>query len=288
MTNISTANSNVIPFDFKGRSVRAINIDGEPWFVAPDVCRVLDIANTTQAVQALDADERSMFNIGRQGKVNVINESGLYTLILRCRDAVKKGSDAHTFRKWVTSEVLPAIRKNGQYSDEAGKLQTLIGQTIGTDGFHMLGSVVKGKVSNLPASVQRRATMKIWAQTHAAFGVRSAADIPADQLDAARNFIGAYSIEGEYLPKQEGINIEGNRFDRYLVSFNHKGEQQISVVPREACVMTVPQMIKAMLAPGDLPVSNDEMFEFAQAALKNLKMRSDCHTHQLRKARAAA
>ena len=80
--------------------------------------------------------------------------------------------------------------------DEA---KTILNQTIGTDGFHMLGAVVKGKVCNLPQSAQRRATAKIWSQTHAAFGVRSAADIPASQLDAARNFVAAYVLEGEWL-----------------------------------------------------------------------------------------
>lgn len=209
MSDISTATSNVIPFDFHGHSVRAVTIDGEPWFVASDVCRVLEVANTSQAMQALDDDERSMFNIGRQGEANIVNESGLYTLILRSRDAVKKGSKPHAFRKWVTAEVLPAIRKQGRYKDSSGKMNTLVGQTIGTDGFHMLGAVVKGKVSSLPTPVQRRATAKIWSQTHAAFGVRSAADIPADQLDAARNFIAAYVvIEGEYIQaKKDGGGI---------------------------------------------------------------------------------
>lgn len=203
MANNSTATTNVIPFDFRGHSVRAVTINGEPWFVASDVCRVLDVANTTQAMQALDDDERSMLNIGRQGDANIVNESGLFTLILRSRDAVKKGSKPHAFRKWVTSEVLPAVRKNGRYEESSGKMATLIGQTIGTDGFHMLGAVVKGKVSGLPAPVQRRATAKIWSQAHAAFGVRSAADIPAEQLDAARNFIAAYVVlEGDYIQRE--------------------------------------------------------------------------------------
>ncbi|MNF49278.1 hypothetical protein D3C84_305460 [compost metagenome] len=79
---------------------------------------------------------------------------------------------------------------------------SVLSTTIGTDGFHMLGAVVKGKVSKLPAAIQRRATAKIWSQTHAAFGVRSAADIPADQLDSARNFIAAYALEGEWLGKE--------------------------------------------------------------------------------------
>ncbi|WHH50587.1 Bro-N domain-containing protein [Pseudomonas sp. Ap32] len=84
--------TNVIPFNFREQQVRTLVIAGEPWFVAADVCRVLEVGNTTQAVQALDEDERSMFNIGRQGNANLVNESGLYTLILRSRDAVKKAA----------------------------------------------------------------------------------------------------------------------------------------------------------------------------------------------------
>ena len=217
MNDFSTSASSVIPFDFRGHSVRVVTINGEPWFVASDVCRVLEVVNTTQAMQALDDDERSMFNIGRQGEANIVNESGLYTLILRSRDAVKKGSKPHAFRKWVTAEVLPSIRKNGRYEDAEGKMNTLIGQTIGTDGFHMLGAVVKGKVSNLPAQVQRRATAKIWSQIHAAFGVRSAADLPAEQLDAARNFVAAYVVlEGEFLPKAQPLSSSTALSDQEL------------------------------------------------------------------------
>ncbi|EFX7461586.1 hypothetical protein EGT17_11110 [Shigella sonnei] len=95
--------------------VRVVMINGDPWFVANDICNALSIQNVTQAIARLDEDERSMFNIGRQGQANIISESGLYILILRCRDAVKQGTTAWRFRKWVTNEVLPSIRKNGEY-----------------------------------------------------------------------------------------------------------------------------------------------------------------------------
>lgn len=257
MGDISTAASNVIPFDFRGHSVRAVTIEGEPWFVASDVCRVLEVVNTTQAMQALDDDERSMFNIGRQGEANIVNESGLYTLILRSRDAVKKGSKPHAFRKWVTAEVLPAIRKHGRYEDASHKMNTLVGQTIGTDGFHMLGAVVKGKVSSLPVPIQRRATAKIWSQTHAAFSVRSAADIPADQLDAARNFIAAYAVlEGEFIPKGQGKSFDIpdklGECERYLVSADHHGNRQVTPVPMGAFVLTRQQFMQSMLVDRDM------------------------------------
>ena len=94
-------------------SVRTILVDNEVWVCAKDVCDILEIKNVTQAVHRLDEYERSMFNIGRQGNTNFINESGLYTLILR---SDKK--EAKPFRKWITSEVIPAIRKTGKYEEK--------------------------------------------------------------------------------------------------------------------------------------------------------------------------
>ncbi|EPL8678329.1 TPA: Bro-N domain-containing protein [Klebsiella michiganensis] len=106
-------------FSFESESnIRAIIVDGEPWFVAIDVIKALQLTNPTMSLKALDEDERSKFNLGRQGNTNIISESGLYTLILRCRDAVTPGTIPYRFRKWVTSEVLPQIRKTGRYVRE--------------------------------------------------------------------------------------------------------------------------------------------------------------------------
>ncbi|OUB77467.1 DNA-binding protein [Bacillus thuringiensis serovar zhaodongensis] len=90
--------------------VRTVVKGEDVWFVAKDVCEVLQIKNTTQAMQKLDPEERTMFNIGRQGETNIINESGLYSLIMTSRKP-----QAKAFKKWVTSEVLPSIRKHGAY-----------------------------------------------------------------------------------------------------------------------------------------------------------------------------
>lgn len=106
-----------VVFQFaSSHQIRVILIDDAPWFVAADVCSVLGLTNPTKALQSLDADERANFKLGRQGEANIISEPGLYTLILRCRDAVKPGTVAYQFRKWVTGEVLPTIRKTGSYS----------------------------------------------------------------------------------------------------------------------------------------------------------------------------
>lgn len=107
-------------FSFESSSnIRAVEIGGAPWFVATDVCDALRLSNPTMSLKALDEDERSKLNLGRQGEASIISESGLYTLILRCRDAVTPGTIPYRFRKWVTSEVLPAIRQTGQYQHRA-------------------------------------------------------------------------------------------------------------------------------------------------------------------------
>lgn len=99
--------------------IRILNIGGEPWFVAVDVCGVLGITNSRDAIAKLDYDEKGVGltdTLGGTQKLAIVSESGLYTLVMRCRDAVKAGSIPHKFRKWVTSEVLPSIRKDGFYA----------------------------------------------------------------------------------------------------------------------------------------------------------------------------
>ena len=104
-------NNKIQRFDFRGASLRTLTDEaGEPWFVAKDVCDILEISNVTMALQKLDDDERSKFNLGRQGETNIVNEAGLYVLVLGSRKP-----EAHEFKRWVTHEVLPQIRRTGGY-----------------------------------------------------------------------------------------------------------------------------------------------------------------------------
>lgn len=107
-------------FDFEDNAVRVIEIDGEPWFVAADVARILEYRNAPDAVRNLDDDERGTHIVGTPSgdqEMNVINESGLYHLVL-----VSRKPEAKKFRKWVTAEVLPSIRKTGMYV-EPGRIE---------------------------------------------------------------------------------------------------------------------------------------------------------------------
>ncbi|MCL7774922.1 BRO-N domain-containing protein, partial [Pasteurella multocida] len=113
-------------FLFETHIIRTLSINNEPWFVVADLCKALELSSPTKAILNLDEDEVALNSI--QGiskgndKVNLVSESGMYTLILRCRDAVKKGSVPHRFRKWVTAEVLPQIRKTGKYEVQPQQL----------------------------------------------------------------------------------------------------------------------------------------------------------------------
>lgn len=93
--------------------VRTLNIENEPWFVAADVCKALEIGNPTDAMRRLDADERTLVSIEGASNglsVNAVNEPGLYTLVLGSRKPETKA-----FKRWITHDVIPSIRKNGGY-----------------------------------------------------------------------------------------------------------------------------------------------------------------------------
>lgn len=106
----------MIPFSFEGNEVRLLDRDGEPWFVLADVCRALEIANPRDAASRLDADEKDTVGntdgiaAAQVQSLTIINESGLYSLILTSRKVAAK-----RFKKWVTAVVLPSIRKTGMY-----------------------------------------------------------------------------------------------------------------------------------------------------------------------------
>lgn len=97
--------------------VRTLNLNGEPWFVAADVCKALELGTTAKALGRLDEDEKGMNSIhtlgGRQ-RVSIISESGLYSLILGSRKP-----EARAFKRWITHEVIPSIRKHGAYMTDA-------------------------------------------------------------------------------------------------------------------------------------------------------------------------
>ena len=113
--------SNITPFSFEQHPVRTIEQDGQAWFVLNDVTEALEFSRGRNAARMLDDDEKGAHIVSTPGgeqEITIINESGLYSLILKSRKP-----SAKRFKKWVTAEVLPAIRKTGRY--ESPKPATL-------------------------------------------------------------------------------------------------------------------------------------------------------------------
>jgi anti-repressor protein len=172
--------------------IRVLNINNEPWFVAADVCKILDLSNPTVALQRLDEDERSKFNLGRQGETNIVNEYGLYNLILASR---KK--EARQFKRWITHEVIPAIRKHGAY---------------------MTPDVIERTLSDPDFIIRLATQLKEERQARIEAEKKIALDKPkvifADAVTASKTSI----LVGELakLLRQNGIDIGQNRLFQWL------------------------------------------------------------------------
>ncbi|HBD5017159.1 TPA: antirepressor protein [Escherichia coli] len=111
---------------FDGVNVRVVYLNGDPWFVAKDVCAALELTNSRTALQMLDDDEKGVnltYTPGGNQNMSIISESGFYKLIARSRKATTPGTFAHRFSNWVFRNVIPGIRKTGAYGIPWGALQ---------------------------------------------------------------------------------------------------------------------------------------------------------------------
>lgn len=200
--NVMSDNStNVIPFNFGKQQVRTLVIEDQPWFVANDVSAALVYSEASAMTRHLDEDEKGLSivqTLGGEQEMLVINESGLYSAILRSRKA-----EAKRFKKWVTAEVLPAIRKHGRYEDRQAKMPTLIDELIGMSELSVIKGLIRDKAKSVPANMRQSFAMTMHNRLHTRFNVPRTELIPAGQFEAACNFIAAYSVlEGEFLAKE--------------------------------------------------------------------------------------
>ena len=174
---------NLIPHVFNTITIRSLERDGQIWFVAADVCKALEINNPSQALTRLDSDEKTTLtnNEGRAGQgaqsYNIINESGLYSLILRSRKI-----EAKQFKKWVTSEVLPSIRKTGGYMTDVTLTR------------HQRTQIKRAVV--LFIGQTGRTAQEVYKLLYARFGVQSYQDIPARHFDEAMSIIDKETQKG--------------------------------------------------------------------------------------------
>lgn len=149
----------------------------------------------------LDDDEKGRQIVPTPGgdqELLVINESGLYSAILRSRKA-----EAKRFKKWVTAEVLPAIRKHGCYEDVQAKMPTLIDELIGMSELSVIKGLIRDKGKAVAADKRQSFALTMHNRLHTRFNVPRTELIPAGQFEAACNFIAAYNVlEGEFIAKE--------------------------------------------------------------------------------------
>lgn len=173
--------------------VRTVEVDGEPWFVASDICKALDLSNATVSVQRLDDDEKSKFNLGLSGgATNCVNEYGLYSLVLASRKP-----EAKTFKRWITHEVIPALRKTGGYVSNSD----LFVDTYFSDVPYAQRELVRGLVMNIEAQQKTINEMKPKALFH-------------DAVALTKNAVSIGDLSK--ILKQNGIDIGRNRLFNWL------------------------------------------------------------------------
>ena len=108
------SDTGIVEFVFEETQVRVVMIGGQPWFVAKDVCDVLEHSNSRKALERLDDDEKgvtTVYTLGGTQQMSIVNEPGLYNLIMTSRKP-----QAKTFKRWVVHDVLPSIRQTGSYT----------------------------------------------------------------------------------------------------------------------------------------------------------------------------
>ena len=286
MNNNSTAVSNVIPF--RSNKLLLVEHDGQPFVPMKPVVDGMGLDWKSQHLKLQSGRFNSVMvmitTTGADGKRYEMSCLPLrklagWLMSIQASKVRAELRDSVIAYQNECDDVLWSYWNDGHAANEhpIGHGLTLIGQTIGTDGFHILGSIIKGKVSSLPAASRRRAIAKIWSQTHAAFGVRSAEDIPAEQLDSARNFISAYVLDGELLhqdlPASPHFEIPNSSslIQRWLVGFDGSGNQKIKPIPNDAFVMSAPDFFKRINAADALYLTPPELIDFVIATMSHLK-----------------
>lgn len=208
MTNNSTAVSNVIPFNFGKQRVRTLLVGGDPWFSVQDILRSLDYTDSYKPARAAAhvPDQwkgvHRLHTPGGDQQMLMLSEQGLYFFLGRS-DKPK----ALPFQIWIAGEVLPDIRRTGRYEDH-GKMATLMDELIGMSELNVIKGLIRDKSKAVPADQRQGFQLVMHNRLHTRFNVPRTELIPATQFDQACNFIGAYALEGEFIPKQLEASIK--------------------------------------------------------------------------------
>jgi prophage antirepressor-like protein len=222
-----TPMSSIIPFSFEATEIRAITNDqGEPWFVASDVAEVLGYRDAANMTRLLDDDEKGTHNLstlGGEQEMTVISESGLYACILKSRRP-----EAKAFRKWVTGEVLPTLRKTGRYA-------VSVEPTINPAQQRQLQNAIAAR---FPDGKQRPYA---WSRFNNHFGLGSYKQLPAAKTEEALAYL-AQMAGGVDETERTRAAREVLRFARLLLTYDRHGLMHLQEVPEAAYIVTAEEL----------------------------------------------
>jgi anti-repressor protein len=190
-------------FQFNSNDIRVITKNGEPWFVAKDVCEILDYSNTSKAISDhTDEDDRYNESLERGGTLLLINESGLYSLILS-----SKKPEAKIFKKWVTSEILPAIRKTGSYSKQLSPMELIAQLAQASVDLEKKVEKQESRIEQLENRVQKRFSDDFENQfvTPTQIGAMFEPTLSAKVVNRLlKEYNLQWKVDGQWIPREQG------------------------------------------------------------------------------------
>lgn len=195
-------------------TIRTVILDGEPWFVAADVCKILEHSNPTIAMNGLEDFEKTKLNLGLQGgNTNIISESGFYTLVLRSRKSIAK-----PFRIWVTSEVLPSIRKTGRYiAPSENKMEAMLSD------MNCNMKIVYAQINNMEEMIGEQNSMLERVVDNMTLSTKQQQQIYKAAKDRINHLLnGAHSIEYKKKSKSYFVNLWNNLKSLYNCGSSYK------------------------------------------------------------------
>lgn len=195
-------------------TIRTVILDGEPWFVAADVCKILEHSNPTIAMNGLEDFEKTKLNLGLQGgNTNIISESGFYTLVLRSRKSIAK-----PFRIWVTSEVLPSIRKTGRYiAPSENKMEAMLSD------MNCNMKIVYAQINNMEEMIGEQNSMLDRVVDNMTLSTKQQQQMYKAAKDRINYLLnGAHSIEYKKKSKSYFVNLWNNMKSKYNCGSSYK------------------------------------------------------------------
>lgn len=248
--------SDLIPFQYEGSAVRTLLINGEPWFVLADLCKVLGIANSRNVAARLDEDMLNTVRLtdGNRGNPNVttVSESGMYDVIVRSDSPLAK-----PFRRWITTEVLPSIRKTGQY----GRPQELTGPELMARALLEADKTIKAIEAELATARPKAATWDALCSGKGDITITDAAKIlgragistgPRKLHQQMRELGWIYvNARGKWIAKQERIN-DGCLAERARYYIDDDGVTQLATAQVRVTAKGLDRLKKALDNPLEL------------------------------------